>query len=396
VNGLRALRLEPTAGAPNVIGGSAANSVAAGVFGATIGGGEQNTIQPGATRAVIAGGSGNAVQSNAFNSAIGGGAVNAVGGAFATVPGGQANAALGSYSMAAGYRAKANFQGSFVWADSTDTDFGDTAGNQFLIRASGGVGIGTTHPLRPLHIAAIERPEIILEGLDGLADFRKWNFFVAGPAAGTRKSLYLRLLNDAGDATTIQSMVWDGNGNVGIGTTSPGGKLTVVGAGGDYRSVTIDSAEIKFRGETLAHFSLTANRIPGAFTIEDTSDSQFPGSPPRRTMMTIGADGNVGIGTSSPQARLDVNGDLAVDGGHELQLLSTDNSVASRIMNPTTGLREISFVTGAPLTEAMRITQAGNVGVGTATPNTQFSGTEMPAASSVSWMALHAFGSCNV
>ncbi len=36
--------------------------------------------------------------------------------------------------------------GGFVWADSTDADFASTASNQFLIRASGGVGINANNP----------------------------------------------------------------------------------------------------------------------------------------------------------------------------------------------------------------------------------------------------------
>lgn len=43
VNGVRALRLEPTAGAPNVVAGAASNAVTAGAVSATIGGGQDNT-----------------------------------------------------------------------------------------------------------------------------------------------------------------------------------------------------------------------------------------------------------------------------------------------------------------------------------------------------------------
>ena len=36
--------------------------------------------------------------------------------------------------------------GTFVWADSQDADFVSSGTNQFLIRAEGGVGIGTSDP----------------------------------------------------------------------------------------------------------------------------------------------------------------------------------------------------------------------------------------------------------
>jgi hypothetical protein len=39
-----------------------------------------------------------------------------------------------------------------VWADDTNADFATSGTDQFLIRASGGVGVGTNAPEAPLHI----------------------------------------------------------------------------------------------------------------------------------------------------------------------------------------------------------------------------------------------------
>jgi len=131
---------------------------------ATVGGGFDNTAS--GNSSTIAGGNGN-IASNIYatvggglsNTAsgmyatVGGGAGNiASGGSHATVPGGQSNTAQGSHSFAAGRRAKANHDGSFVWADSTNADFASTANDQFLIRAGGNVGIGTTSPQAELHV----------------------------------------------------------------------------------------------------------------------------------------------------------------------------------------------------------------------------------------------------
>ena len=49
--------------------------------------------------------------------------------------------ASGAFSFAAGLQAKANNQGAFVWADSTEADFASTGVNQFLVRASGGAKV---------------------------------------------------------------------------------------------------------------------------------------------------------------------------------------------------------------------------------------------------------------
>jgi hypothetical protein len=118
-------------------------------FSSAIGGGQQNSA-PGAA-AVIAGGSAN-FASGTFN-AIGGGESNEVDGTWTTVPGGFGNRAAGDASFAAGFRARAVTNGSFVWSDISDPNsFISTGLNQFLVRAAGGMGLGTNAPDSQLHI----------------------------------------------------------------------------------------------------------------------------------------------------------------------------------------------------------------------------------------------------
>jgi len=168
-----ALRLEPDAASPNVIGGYSDNSVTGGVVGATIsgggrapdndwgsnnvsgdygaiGGGNSNQVtgaeatiagghsnQAGGDYASVAGGSSNLASGLAATA--GGGNNNQASGDAATVPGGFQNTAQGDYSFAAGVRAKANYQGCFVWGDANFSDVTCDANNQFIVRASGGV-----------------------------------------------------------------------------------------------------------------------------------------------------------------------------------------------------------------------------------------------------------------
>jgi hypothetical protein len=138
---------------------------AAGDNRATIGGGDQNQASgPYATvaggRTNVAGGTdvyhatvGGGVDNEATGSGatVAGGNDNLAGGTSATIPGGFNNEARGNYSFAAGYRARANHQGSFVWADATKADFASTGEDQFLIRAAGGTGIGTPDPIVQFH-----------------------------------------------------------------------------------------------------------------------------------------------------------------------------------------------------------------------------------------------------
>jgi hypothetical protein len=89
--------------------------------------------------------------------------------------------AIGSYcvaegenSFAIGYGARANHQGAFVWADSRSSwlAFGSSANDQFLIRASGGVGINTTNPATALDVKGTITATGIRAGFNGTVQSR--------------------------------------------------------------------------------------------------------------------------------------------------------------------------------------------------------------------------------
>lgn len=178
VNNIRALRLEPNgSGTPNVIGGSPQNSVGQGVQGATISGGADNSAD--GWYAAVGGGGGNiaildfaTVGGGSYNSAngryatVGGGGGNIASGTYATVPGGESNFATNN-AFAAGRRARANHPGSFVWADSSGTDFASTRDHQFNLRAVGGVRIDTG-PGPGIALSAADTP-LITRGWDVFA-----------------------------------------------------------------------------------------------------------------------------------------------------------------------------------------------------------------------------------
>jgi hypothetical protein len=194
------LAVQQNATSPNIIGGYVSNSVTSGLVGATIsgggssgnlntisgaasfgtigggakntasgfystiGGGSQNTasgsyatvgggvsnVASGSNASIVGGGTGNTA--SGLDSTIGGGIGNTTAGSKSTIPGGDSNStgASADHSFAAGFDAVANHSGTFVWADNVGsgvaTPFTSTATNQFLIRASNGVGIGTASP----------------------------------------------------------------------------------------------------------------------------------------------------------------------------------------------------------------------------------------------------------
>jgi hypothetical protein len=154
------------------------NNVASGLW-SSISGGSSNTAS--GTQSAVNGGSDNSAteftsivsggtenRSSGTSSIVAGGQLNQATGALSAVIGGAENCAGAEYALAAGRRAKvrpfvgadtSNFgcsgvpfggvsgdQGTFAWADSQNADFISTGPNQFLVRASGGVGINDTPP----------------------------------------------------------------------------------------------------------------------------------------------------------------------------------------------------------------------------------------------------------
>jgi hypothetical protein len=132
------------------VGGGEGNN-ASGVHASVVGGGYEN--QASGDTATVGGGAGNTASgiqgtigggwsntASGHGATVGGGGGNTASGNTATVPGGEANTAQGDYSFAAGYRAKANHTGSFVWADyfTYSVDFASTANNEFSARTTGG------------------------------------------------------------------------------------------------------------------------------------------------------------------------------------------------------------------------------------------------------------------
>jgi hypothetical protein len=144
VNNASALRLEPHAISPKVIGGYSGNSVAAGAYGATIGGGGASGAINQVTGVVgtVSGGAyntasgdystvgGGYVNTASYNyGTVGGGNNNTASGQAAAVPGGNNNQARGDYSFAAGNGTRANHAGAMVFAASSSSTYYDTVGS---------------------------------------------------------------------------------------------------------------------------------------------------------------------------------------------------------------------------------------------------------------------------
>ncbi len=271
---------------------------------ATVGGGHGNMA--GGANATIAGGAFNlaGISGGGEGTTIGGGTSDTAVGGYSTVPGGRKNKAFGWYSLAAGFQAKAIHDGSFVWADrgpgGTGADFASTATDQFLIRAMGGVGIGTTAPSSMLHVREDRDGNSVLT-IDNQSvgtGSGQGIYLNSEDGIGTGGTFILAFDNSHGSAPAtmrIGNNVSGGKidfvtgaqvrltitnaGNVGIGTTTPGALLHVNGTAGNGTGVwsTVSDKRLKKDIEPIEKALETVERLQGVtFHWKDAEkDAQF-------------------------------------------------------------------------------------------------------------------------
>jgi hypothetical protein len=269
---------------------------------ATVGGGSGNTA--GGTRSTVGGGQLNTASGNV--STVSGGSSNTASGVASTVCGGLNNAAGGDYSFAAGRQAKVRNsaegggffgdEGTFVWADYGPADFISTGANQFLIRASGGVGIGTNAPADPLDV--IDALRVTRNGVTSqyvqLNSAGAGGHFVTGFSSGSnRKYLGIGSYHDGvgtGGSTGIAFYVGNQaaptevmriteNGRVGIRDTSPSVELDVIGSI-NYTGVITDVSDERLK-ENIAPVEKALEklrRLRGVyFNMKDTPEQRDVG-----------------------------------------------------------------------------------------------------------------------
>ena len=129
------------------------------------------------------------------------------------------------------------------------------------------------------------------------------------------------------------------NGNVGIGTTSPGQLLHLLSGSTTATALSLQNTSAGGLNYILYSTGSGASTGAGVFTIHDGTAHQF-----------VIKAGNVGIGTTSPAvAKLQVAGDAAVRKGDKL-LLDSDDGTADTYVMRNTGATTVSwFVDGTEI-----------------------------------------------
>ena len=329
-------------GAGNITVGSYA-TVSGGVINvvtgshSTVGGGISNSVS--GNHSIIGGGENNSAGGQ--TSTVSGGGNNQATGSYSTIPGGYDCVASGAYSFAAGLRAKAIHYGSFVWADANNVDFASTVDNQFLIRASGGVGIGTTSPAAELdvngNIKVSDKATIgpghtntgIFSFVAGHSNTAAGNYSTAGGGAANIASADQTTVGGGGGNTASDLGATVGGGEY---STASGHHSTVGGgreniAGGNYSTVAggiANTASGNYSTIPGGRWSLASGSFSfaagsrakavhnGAFVWADQTNVDF--SSTAEDQFLIRASGGVGIGTDNPSEALHVVGNICYTG----------------------------------------------------------------------------------
>ena len=250
---------------------------------------------------------------------------------------------------------KGGTSGADIWNSANSyMRFATNDTERMRIDSSGNVGIGTDSPSAPLHIGKSgAAAELWLQRTDGYNPVKLF-----GSTLGDGQGFKINV--NSNDAFAINS-----SGNVGIGTDNPAAN-----------SLTIEKSG-------TARLRLTESGVR-AWDIEATSgDFRINNASGSSEAMRIDSAGNVGIGTSSPSSPLEVAGGSA----YPTTKFSRDGGSAATQGYLTTGFSAIGYSggTGADAylvaehgfgfavnagTNALVITDGGNVGIGTDSPDT--------------------------
>ena len=323
-----------------------------------------------------------ATKLNVFNA--GSGLGNIVAATLSTIDGSAGSQALkiGAYQSGGTVTSGAQVRGIYNYGGNAGTalalDYstvGGTITEAMRIDSSGNVAIGTTNTgYGKFALFDSTNGIIAVANSTSYAQFQQngadlyINYNQSGAAGGN-----LIYRSFAG----TERMRIDSSGNVGIGTSSPGSKLSVVGT---INASDGTNGNIRAYVDGTAAYLQSLNQAANAYRPLLAMGSTISFANNGVTNVTIDTSGNVGIGTSSPAAKLDV---LVADGAEATKLrgatgrmrirpyvdatngsfIDAVNTAESAYIPLSLAGSSIRLTTNAGL--AATVDSSGNVGIGT-------------------------------
>ena len=262
-------------------------------------------------------------------------------------------------SFVPGYISGSGTSGQVSFFNGTNSQTGDNG--LFWDNTNKRLGVGTNVPANTLHIKNLIADPVVVEGQFGSSILKG---HVIGFSRNSANYLYATTVGGDlrftvnGNPIGSPSVIFDTNGNVGIGTTSPGASLDILATSGNVLRL----------GRTGYDTYTFRSSIGTGLELYNTTDL--------RSEMFFDGAGNVGIGTTSPGARIDIVGGFdalparmlrQATYGEILRIGRNGVSETASINYPADGV----FAINTASTERMRIDSTGNVGIGTTSPTFQ-------------------------
>jgi len=296
---------------------------------------------------------------------------------------------------------------SVLWSTGSTPIVFATSGAEQMRLTSTGLGIGTSSPTHKLQTNGSGRFGTMTTGpglLSGSSDTfqvglnqdntnttntQVWAEYVNGATSASWAVRY-RAANDTGTAST-RLFLDAASGNLGIGTSSPDNKLEVTV--GDNAGINIEQSGTAQTG--YLNFRDSDGALQGRISYDHANDSlRFATNNSEKFRITSGGD--VGIGTSSPSAKLDVRGGVLIAAATpQIQFTDTDNNADAYIQGTDGNLRFFAddnseaassfigwYIDGS---QKMYLDSSGNLGLGVTPSAWGNNGKPLQAANASFW-----------
>jgi hypothetical protein len=285
---------------------------------------------------------------------------------------------------------------AWVWGSGASTPLilGTVGAERMRIDTTGNVGIGTASPRAKTEIMADQNtfataftsPHLKLgasvatndTGYTGIAyaissnDNYGWTTGALRGVDGNNSSFVFKRHNNSAEG--VEYMRIDTSGNLGIGTTSPFGQLHVNSATNDIVTRFTNT----FTGTTATDGTMIEVGSSGHTYLWNYESANMYFGVNNTEAMTILSSGNVGIGTATPQSKLQIlgtTGDASGTAGTSAMLSmqsgsGTDLVFGSMVGSPFTSWIQHRHATNNNEYFAMALNPlGGNVGIGTTSPS---------------------------